>query len=257
MGISKLGEMIDARRRREGLYSTPAFWDAKAEEYQGDAVSMWPNNNLNHFYHLEQMATMQRLLPDVQGRRVLELGCGTGRISRYLARRGAQVVGIDFSPKSIEIARMQTTGTNPRYRQGSVFELDEVAAYDCTVSWTTVTMACRSRADLLVVLRGVRKALKPGGTLLFCEPIHSGMLHRVLKMSLREFRRAMEEEGFEIRETTQIHFWPMRLALAFVPWPKPVTAAGYYLGKAAMALCGSRAFGDYKVLLARGPAKVP
>ncbi|WP_188190094.1 class I SAM-dependent methyltransferase [Nonomuraea sp. SYSU D8015] len=45
------------------------------------------------------------LLEPVAGRRVLELACGHGRISRALARRGAQVVGVDLSSALIEKAR--------------------------------------------------------------------------------------------------------------------------------------------------------
>jgi len=254
MGLAKFREMLNARRQRDRLYNTPAYWDSKAEAYRGNAVSMWPNNNLNSYYHLEQMAILNRLLPRVEGAEVLDLGCGTGRISRYFAQRGARVLGIDFSARSIEIASQLSTGSNPRYLEHSVFELDFAAVYDIVVSWGVITVACKTRKDLLVVLGGVRKALKPRGTMLVCEPIHSGPLHRVLDLNLRGFSKALTESGFTILETTQIHFWPMRLLLAFVPWPKPITAAGYYFGRGIMALAGSKAFGDYKVILARADA---
>ncbi len=251
MGFTSIREMFKARRQREGLYSTSGYWDSKAEAYQGNAVSMWPNNNLNAYYHAEQTAILNRFLPTVEGAQVLDLGCGTGRNSRYLALKGAQVLGLDFSARSIEIASRMSTGSNPRYRNHSLFELDYSAAYDVVISWAAITMACKNKNELLAVLKGVRKALKPGGSMLICEPIHSGALHRVLNLNLREFKRAMEEAGFTILETTQISFWPSRLVLAFVPWPKAITAAGYYLGRGIMALFGNQAFGDYKVIFAR------
>ncbi len=46
-----------------------------------------------------------RLLDDVEGRDVIELGCGTAYVSAWLARRGARPVGIDNSPKQLETAR--------------------------------------------------------------------------------------------------------------------------------------------------------
>lgn len=47
-----------------------------------------------------------RLLPDdLDGRDAIELGCGTGYVSAWLARRGARPVGIDNSPKQLESAR--------------------------------------------------------------------------------------------------------------------------------------------------------
>lgn len=45
------------------------------------------------------------VLPDVAGRDVIELGCGTAYISAWLARRGARVVGIDNSPSQLRTAR--------------------------------------------------------------------------------------------------------------------------------------------------------
>ena len=46
-----------------------------------------------------------RALPDVAGKDVVELGCGTAYWSAWLARRGARVVGIDNSPRQLETAR--------------------------------------------------------------------------------------------------------------------------------------------------------
>jgi SAM-dependent methyltransferase len=46
-----------------------------------------------------------RLLPDVSGKDVIELGCGTAYWSAWLARRGARVVGLDNSERQLETAR--------------------------------------------------------------------------------------------------------------------------------------------------------
>jgi 2-polyprenyl-3-methyl-5-hydroxy-6-metoxy-1,4-benzoquinol methylase len=47
---------------------------------------------------------IERLIGDVTGERVLELGCGSGPYSVWLAERGAQVVGLDLS-QTIDLAR--------------------------------------------------------------------------------------------------------------------------------------------------------
>lgn len=46
------------------------------------------------------------LLPDVSGLDAVELGCGTGYVSAWLARRGARVVGLDDSTEQLATARM-------------------------------------------------------------------------------------------------------------------------------------------------------
>ena len=56
------------------------------------------------------------LLGDVAGRRLLDAGCGEGYLSRVLAGRGAQVTGIDISPRLIELARGKDPGNSIEYR---------------------------------------------------------------------------------------------------------------------------------------------
>ena len=46
-----------------------------------------------------------RVLPDVDGKDVVELGCGTAYVSAWLARRGARPTGVDITPAQLETAR--------------------------------------------------------------------------------------------------------------------------------------------------------
>lgn len=58
--------------------------------------------------HAEAHLILSRLLAlhaDLRGKDVLDAGCGEGYLARVLAQRGAQVIGIDLSPRLIEIAR--------------------------------------------------------------------------------------------------------------------------------------------------------
>jgi SAM-dependent methyltransferase len=178
--VSGIRAMLKNRAMRETLYSSAEYWDSKALEYNDKAVSMWPNNHLNSYYHREQTALLERYLPNVVGARILDVGCGTGRMSEYFAQRGASVLGIDFSAKSIEIARKRLGGDNPNYRVQSVFDLDEVAAFDLVVSWSVLTVACKDRLELSDVMKKLYRSLKQDGKALLLEPIHHGFLHRVL-----------------------------------------------------------------------------
>jgi 2-polyprenyl-3-methyl-5-hydroxy-6-metoxy-1,4-benzoquinol methylase len=245
----KIREMWKDRLNRQAVYTSAEYWDKKATEHEGDATSMWPNNNLNYYYHREQTELMERFLPDARGLSVLDLCCGTGRTSRFLAGQGAQVLGIDFSPKAIDIARRLSPGDNPGYRLQSIYDLDEKARFDLAVTWAATAMACKNRTDLLNVLVRLRRAMKPRGRVLLGEPIHRGFLHRVLNMNAGEYCAVMRQAGFSVLKVHHLHFWPMRLLLAFQPWPKPITTAGLYLGKGIMALSDNRMFGDYQVFL--------
>jgi 2-polyprenyl-3-methyl-5-hydroxy-6-metoxy-1,4-benzoquinol methylase len=242
--------MLRNRIDRENIYCTADYWNSKAEDHEGDAISMWPNNHLNYYYHREQLFLFEQYLPDVKDTKVLDVGCGTGRISKYLAKRGATVVGIDFSEKAIAIARKQSPPRNPSYRVQSVFDLENKDEFDILVCWGSITVACRNKKELFDAMIRLRQSLKPEGKALFVEPIHKGFLHRVLNIDIKEFCQIMNQVGFQVEDVSHLHFWPMRLVLSYVTLPKFITAIGYYFGEGIMNLIGRKAFGDYKAILA-------
>ena len=58
---------------------------------------------------------VRRALGDVRDRRVLDLGCGTGRHTAWLASAGARVTAVDFSEKMLEQARRKVPDANVRF----------------------------------------------------------------------------------------------------------------------------------------------
>ena len=64
-----------------------------------------------------------------QPSRALDLGCGTGTNSIYLAQNGWQVTGIDFSPKALELARRKAQRANVQvdFHLGDVTSLDFIS----------------------------------------------------------------------------------------------------------------------------------
>ena len=58
----------------------------------------------NAFY---ERPAMLALLPEVEGKRVLDAGCGPGVYAEWLVEHGAEVVGLDVSPKMVELARQR------------------------------------------------------------------------------------------------------------------------------------------------------
>ena len=248
--VNQFFEMLRQRQARDTLYSTADYWDYKATTYHGEAVSLWPNNNLNHLYDQELTRKIQQLLGDFHGQTILDLGCGMGRLSRWFVHLGALVTAIDFSIEALKIAKNISTDSNLAYRCQSLFELDDKGIFDIAFSSAALTVACRNKHELLDALTRLRESLRPGGRLLVIEPIHTGFLHRVLNMSVRDFLETMNNAGFQIQATASLHFWPVRLALCYVQLPNWVTLPAYRIGQILMKIMGSSGLGDYTAILA-------
>lgn len=57
---------------------------------------------------------ISKVVPDVRGMKIIEIGAGTGRTSIELARRGAYVTVLDVSPQSLELAKRFASHAGPR-----------------------------------------------------------------------------------------------------------------------------------------------
>ena len=102
------------------------------------------------------------------GTRVIDLGCGPGLYASRLARTGASVTGVDFSPRSIEYAREQAQqdGLAVDYRLGDYLELDIEPGYDLAtmIMCDYCALSPEQRGRLL---HRVTELLAPGGAFLF------------------------------------------------------------------------------------------
>jgi SAM-dependent methyltransferase len=76
------------------------------------------------------------LLPDVAGRRVLDLGCGAGQLARHLGLSGAaEVLGVDVSERMLALARSEWAHPSVTYRRAALEELTfPPAQFDLIVS---------------------------------------------------------------------------------------------------------------------------
>lgn len=100
-----------------------------------------------------------------RGARILDAGCGPGRVGGYLAAAGHDVVGVDVDPALIEAAEHDHPG--PRWLVGDLAELDLPARglaepFDLIVSAGNV-MAFLAPSTRAEVLRRLRAHLKPDG----------------------------------------------------------------------------------------------
>lgn len=113
-------------------------------------------------------AVAWRLLSPDAGAKVLDLGCGHGRIANRLATRGAQVTGLDASELFLDRARGDAArlGVEVEYRQGDMRSLPWAdGGFDCVISWFTSFGYFQDDENRRVLAEAYR-VLAPGGRLL-------------------------------------------------------------------------------------------
>ena len=114
--------------------------------------------------------TMLGLLPDLQGKRLLDLGCGTGEHLALYLQRGAQfVAGIDLSAAMLQQAAKNLLNFGPLFllQQLPMERLSELEASDFDV--ITSSFAFHYIENFPALLQSIKAKLKPNGTLIFSQ----------------------------------------------------------------------------------------
>jgi SAM-dependent methyltransferase len=140
-------------------------WGAMAADYEPAGRRHWAEQEISWGVWSIPEASLHSL-PEVDGRDVIELGCGTAYVSAWLARRGARAVGIDVTPQQLATARALQA------EHGLDFPLIEGSAeavplpdnsFDLAISEYGASIWCEPEAWIAEAAR----LLRPGGRLWF------------------------------------------------------------------------------------------
>ncbi|MFB9952292.1 class I SAM-dependent methyltransferase [Rhizobium puerariae] len=144
--------------------------DAKtvAAHWESNAETWTIYSRAGHDKYRDKLNTPAFLdmLPQVEGLRGLDLGCGEGTNTRAVARLGARMTGLDIAPTFLRYAR-ETEEKDPLgidYLLGEGLRIDfPEASFD----FVTAFMSMMDMADQRAMLKEVTRVLKPGGFLQF------------------------------------------------------------------------------------------
>lgn len=163
-----------------------------------------------------------RLLGDVRGKTVLDLGCGTGENTIPLIERGAVVIGMDISPDLVAIAqrRLREANLEASISVGSAYETglpdESVDVIFC--------MALIHHLDIQRVRHEMWRILRKNGVIILEEPIRFskwyGWLRGLLpaKEDVSEFEHPLTREELAIMcEPFEVHDAIRYFRLPFIP----------------------------------------
>lgn len=183
----------------------------------------------------------------LSGKRVLDVGCGGGILSESMARRGAEVLGIDMGEAPLSVARLhaeQEGVTSVSYRQCTVESLAE----EMSASFDVVTCLemLEHVPDPAAIVAACYRLVKPGGQVFFStlnrNPkswlfaiVGAEYVLRMLPRGTHDYRkfirpaelaRWVREAGLTLNDMTGLHFNPVTGRY----WLAPNVDVNYMLG---------------------------
>lgn len=120
--------------------------------------------NANNLFEIPALFSM---MPDLKGKKVLDLGCGFGEHCRQFVDRGAEkVVGIDISEKMLEVAKVENGDPKITYLNMPMEDIDGLQeTFDVVIS----SLAFHYVEDFEGVIKKIHSLLKESGIFIFSQ----------------------------------------------------------------------------------------
>ncbi len=134
---------------------------------------------------LKTMKTRQNadVLPsmiELKGKKVADIGCGEGSLTRLMTRHGASVIGVECSKEQLQRARAAKPAGNEMYSEGRGEDLSfEDNKLDLVVFFNSLHHIAIDKQDK--ALSEAARVLKPGGMVYISEPVAEGEHFELMK----------------------------------------------------------------------------
>lgn len=211
--------------------SMQQYYARRAPEY--DDVYQKPERQ-------KDLRDIERRLPlALAGRAILEIACGTGYWTQFIAPSARSIVALDASAETLALARMRIPSDKVQFVQGDAHRLP-LAAGGFDAAFAGFWISHVANADVPGFLRNFHRALRPGAKVLLLDNrfvagsstaisgrdgdgnsyqdrvLQDGSVHRVLKNfpSEPELRQILAGAAEEIQFHEWEYFWAIEYALA-------------------------------------------
>ncbi|MCR5595180.1 MAG: class I SAM-dependent methyltransferase [Lachnospiraceae bacterium] len=142
---------------KQNIYDNEEFFDGYMKLRKRE-------DNANNIF---EIPTLFSLMPDLEGKKVLDLGCGSGeRCVDYIKCGAVKVVGVDISEKMLDAARKENSDPNITYLN---MAMEDIGSIDETFDVITSSLAFHYVEDFGGVVKDVYSLLSDEGIFLFSQ----------------------------------------------------------------------------------------
>ena len=146
---------------------------SSASDFLASHITDWPSR-----YHLDRRRTnILRPINFDKSMRVLDVGAGTGVMSRYAAERGAEVVALEGDSMRAELASLRCEGLNVDVRCGSVNDFDDSEGFDLILVIGVLEYATNHPAGSTGFLKKLSQLLNPDGSIVIAIENQMGLAY--------------------------------------------------------------------------------
>ena len=186
-------------------FQVSSGYDALADEYVAHIYHELEHKPMDREWLARLAATVGTPGP------ICDLGCGPGHVARYLHEQGAQVLGVDLSPRMIEQARQLNDGIEFRVGNMAALEVADESWSGIAAFYSIIHIL---PTQIAAVLREFWRVLRPGGEVLLAFHVGDEVRHvdrlweQQVSLDFIFYQRAWIEEhlraaGFEIVESME------------------------------------------------------
>ena len=146
---------------------------SSASDFLASNITDWPTR-----YHFDRRRTnILRPINFYPSMRVLDVGAGTGVMSRYAAERGAEVVALEGDSMRAELASLRCEGLNVDVRCGSVSDFDDSEGFDLILVIGVLEYATNHPAGSAGFLKKLSQLLNPDGSIVIAIENQMGLAY--------------------------------------------------------------------------------
>jgi ubiquinone/menaquinone biosynthesis C-methylase UbiE len=211
----------EPRQQVEEAASAQSYGDLWQPDDEEQAMQLVLNETDPEVFEASGQRQADDLCPRIRSTdTVMDLGCGIGRVARYVARCCDSLWAVDASEKMLSLARTRLQGLdNVRFVQSEGTRIPLVENGSVDFVYSILTLQHLEREDAFLLLREVQRVLRPGGSAFFTFPnlLSDVYLDAFLKYAEggevanpvrarfytpEEVRRLLPAAGFDLTEMT-------------------------------------------------------